>query len=284
MAVDRRRGRRDNGLDAATWTAIDDLDPRVGEYLLDLLGTRGIAAYLQPSMDVNPVTRQAIVPDRPTDRLYVDQTQTEAARSCVRQVLDEAEHPSDLDATFAGIVAEFDRPDPTAPPWPAAENIESQETRPEARPAAESEANWPAAEPTKGQGTPEPAAEPPSQAGERPPGPGPADARHMTEPSLLDALDTFGAALPDRPEGTQDRFVPPPPPPLPRLSRQAVLGALAIVAGLVLLLGPDLVPFDRSTAMLLGFATILGGATALILRLRPGSDPDDTTPNDGAHV
>ena len=37
--------------------------------------------------------------------------------------------------------------------------------------------------------------------------------------------------------------------------------------------------------MLLGFAAMLGGATALILRLRPGDDPDETgRPDDGAQV
>jgi hypothetical protein len=48
---------------------------------------------------------------------------------------------------------------------------------------------------------------------------------------------------------------------------------------------PDLVPLDRTSTILLGFATIVGGAVALILRLRPGTEPEDTThPNDGAQV
>jgi hypothetical protein len=163
-------------------------------------------------------------------------------------------------------VAGFDRPvDPTATPWPAAENLGNP-------------------------GAPEPASEPLHEPDPPPPPPSrPADARHITEPSLLDALDTFGAGLPDGPSaapgGPADRFVPPPPPPLPRLSRQAVLGGVAIVAGLVLLLGgPGVVPLDRTGTILLGFAAILGGAVALILRLRPGTDPDDRPPGDGAQV
>lgn len=257
MAPDRRRGRRDNGLDATDWTAIDDLDPRVGEYLLEVLGARGIAAYLQPSMDVNPITRQTIVPSRPTDRLFVDRRQAEAARGFVRQILAEVERDRQLEAAFAGIVAGFDRPDPETRPWPAVEDLDPDAEPRDAEPAR------PAAEPL-----PAPA--------------GPVDARHVTEPSLLEALDTFGADLPDEP---QERFVPPPPPPLPRLSAQAVLGVLAIVAGLVVLLRPDLLPLGRSGGMLLGFGAILAGATALILRLRPGTDPDDLTPpDDGAQV
>ena len=44
-----RRGRRDNGLDAADYAVAGDVDPRVGEHLLDVLAAGGIAAYLQPS-------------------------------------------------------------------------------------------------------------------------------------------------------------------------------------------------------------------------------------------
>ena len=39
-------------------------------HLLDVLAAGGIAAYLQPSSDLNPVTRTTTVPARPTDRLY----------------------------------------------------------------------------------------------------------------------------------------------------------------------------------------------------------------------
>jgi hypothetical protein len=252
-AAERRRGRRDNGLDAADWRAIDDLDPRVSEEILAALGDRGIAAYVQPAVDVDPITRSATVPSRPSDRLYVDRQQVEAARDCLRSVLERPPATTDVDVTFAGIVADFHQPDPTVVPWPA---LEDSHRDPEPRPE------------------PEPA---------RPPAP--VDARHVTESSLLDALDEFGAELPDA-EEPPERFVPPPPPPLPRLSRQAVFGSLAIVAGLVLLLGqPDVVPLDRSSMMLLGFAIVLGGAVALILRLRPDRDADEDPPtDDGAQV
>ncbi|OLB81577.1 MAG: hypothetical protein AUI14_02815 [Actinobacteria bacterium 13_2_20CM_2_71_6] len=48
-----RRGRRDNGLVAAAYAAAGDVDPRVGEHLLDVLAVRGIAAYppAEPDMD-----------------------------------------------------------------------------------------------------------------------------------------------------------------------------------------------------------------------------------------
>jgi hypothetical protein len=290
VAAERRRGRRDNGLDATDFAAAGDIDPRVGEHLLDVLAARGIAAYLQPSADVNPVTRHTTMPDRPTDRLFVDRAHLRTAREYLDRIAAEVEadagaapgrpaHPADadtaagtnadatlasVDATFARIVAGYDRPaDPTGTaPWPA---VEDATTRPDAE---------------AGAGPAEPPAPPPS--GELPRRKAPVDARHVTEPSLLDALDTFGADLPD--ESQDERYTPPPPPPLPRISRQAVLGTLAVLVGFVMFMFPDLFPLERGTSLLLGFAAIAGGATALILRLRPGTDPDDYDPDDGARV
>jgi hypothetical protein len=296
-AAERRRGRRDNGLDAADWRPVDDLDPRISEEVLDLLAAQGIAAYVQPAVDVDPITRSATLPSRPSDRLYVDRRRAQAARESLRQFLEpgpsteasrsveaspsteasrsaEASRGSigDFDATFAGIVAGFDHPvDATTVTWPAAEGLPTLPTNSLDSAAAESRTDRPSNEP--------------------PPQPGPIDARHVTEPSLLDALAAWDARpAPDPTTGDQDelpeQFVPPPPPPLPRLSRQTVLGTLAILAGLVMVVGqPDLVPLDRTSTILLGFATIVGGAVALILRLRPGTEPEDTThPNDGAQV
>lgn len=303
----RRRGRRDNGLDAVDYAPVGDLDPRVGEHLLDLLAARGIAAYLQPSMDVNPITRDTRVPARPTDRLYADRTHLDTARDHLRQLTEdegrgegsgapaapagsagsvgptEPAGPADrspdepdgeesressppstspprqepspryVDATFEGIVARYEQPvDTTAAPWPEAEDLDGSEQPQEDHPPSTS--------------------------------PAPVDARGVTEPTLLDALDTFGTDVPDRDPEPEERFVPPTPPPLPRLSRQAVLGGVAILVGLALLLTPVGGPLGRDQAVLLGFAALLGGATALILRLRPGAGPDDRHPDDGAQV
>ena len=60
----RRRGRRDNGLDAALWTPLRDVDPRVGEHLLDVLEAAGIAAYLEPAADVGPTPARSSCPAR----------------------------------------------------------------------------------------------------------------------------------------------------------------------------------------------------------------------------
>jgi hypothetical protein len=79
----RGRGRRDNGLEAALWSPLRDVDPRVGEHLLDLLHAVGIAAYLEPSADVEPYTRSVSLPSPPSDRLFVDQSRRAEARTLV---------------------------------------------------------------------------------------------------------------------------------------------------------------------------------------------------------
>ena len=91
MTTRRGRGRRDNGLDAALWSPLRDVDPRVGEHLLDLLEAVGIAAYLEPSADVGEYTRTVFLPSPPLDRLFVDR----ARRAEARGVVDEHAPPAD---------------------------------------------------------------------------------------------------------------------------------------------------------------------------------------------
>ena len=133
-----RRGRRDNGLDAALWSPLTDVDPRVGEHLLDLLATAGIAAYLEPATDVAPYTRTVFLPSPPSDRLFVDRTRTTEARELFAQHGDLPPAPAPApspptadDLEFARIVAAFEAehgPTPVAheeprddPPPPPAE-------------------------------------------------------------------------------------------------------------------------------------------------------------------
>lgn len=80
-----RRGRRDNGLDASLWSPLRDVDPRIGEHLLDLLHAVGIAAYLEPSSDTEPYTRSVSLPSPPSDRLFVDRARRAEARTVVDQ-------------------------------------------------------------------------------------------------------------------------------------------------------------------------------------------------------
>lgn len=273
-----RRGRRDNGLDAADYAVAGDVDPRVGEHLLDILAAGGIAAYLQPSADLNPILRATTFPARPTDRLYVDRTHLDTAREHLDKLTGGAGHTpatprsdtrtdqSTVDAEWAKIVAGFHTPtDPTAPPWPASEGVDP--TR-----APELPPNDPPEQPRQPGGMLPSAADFSGVSLNR---------RRTDEPSLLDGLDTFGTGTDDDSED-DERYTPPPPPPLPHISKFAVAGVLGVVLGFVLFLFPWLLPIERNFVTLIGFTAIVGGAVTLVWRLRSGDDDDDF--DDGAVV
>jgi hypothetical protein len=131
------RGRRDNGLDSDKFSPVADVDPRLADHLLDVLGLRDVPAYVEPTPTSDPVT---------ADRLYVAADQTTEARQVLTEIASELgievaqhrhwdrnreERPADplagidTDAEFAKIVAgmqgdldpDLDRPAP-GPPVP----------------------------------------------------------------------------------------------------------------------------------------------------------------------
>jgi hypothetical protein len=276
---DPRHGRRDNGLVAAEYAAAGDVDPRVGEHLLDVLALDGIAAFLRPTTDLNPVTRSSTLPDRPTDRLFVDRTHLSTAREYLARLAAEAstgDDPArratpaeggDLDDAWAQIVAGYHRTATDATPsWPAAEDVTTEDGPAEGRREEPGDDRWGAG--------PAPAERTARRTWASPPGGEP------EEPSLLDALDTFGADLPDEDD---EGFTPPPAPPVPRPSLPTILGVAGISGGLVVFLRPDLLPLAQGTTMLLGFAACVAGVGTIVWRLRPGDDEDDD-PDDGARV
>jgi hypothetical protein len=278
-----RRGRRDNGLIAAEYAAVGDVDPRVGEHLLDVLAGEGIAAYLLPATEVHPITRTTTLPARPTDRLFADREHLGTAKDYLARLRDD-EHDAtptgtagpagaaeadaagdlDLEAAWASIVAGYDAEiDSTAAPWPAAENISDHrhdDTDPDLGHKLGLDEDTRESRPV----------EPPAK-------------RQVTEdePTLLDALDTFGADLP----ATDDEgYIPPPPPPVPRPPAPVIFALLSILGGLVLFFQPSILMTDTRTGLLVGFLLLLLGVVALIWRLRPGDDEDDTGDDDGAVV
>jgi hypothetical protein len=277
-----RRGRRDNGLSAAEYAAVGDVDPRVGEHLLDVLAGEGIAAYLLPATDLHPVTRTTTLPARPTDRLYADREHLGTAREYLARLrADESDDtapppagPADsveMDAAWARIVAAYDADiEHPTPPWPEAENI--------------SERALDDTDPDLGHrlgldGGDVDAPDSVADRGDRVRN-GPAK-RSPDEPTLLDALDTFGA---DLPAGDDEGYTPPTPPPVPRPSAPVVLALLGIAGGLVLFFKPELMPVDADAALLVGFGALLAGVVTLIWRLRPGDEEDDEPDDDGAVV
>lgn len=127
------RGRRDNGLDSDKFSPVADVDPRLADHLLDVLGLRDVPAYVEPTPTSDPVT---------ADRLYVAADQTSEARQVLTEIASElgievAQHrhwdrigeretpPADplagidTDAEFAKIIAgmsDLDRPAPAPLP------------------------------------------------------------------------------------------------------------------------------------------------------------------------
>lgn len=335
------RGRRDNGLDATEFVALADVDPRIGEHLLDVLGIVGIAAYLAPSADLNPVVRSTSLPARPTDRLWVDRDRLDEARGLLEAVQEDALHNEDgtrtaeaggppgtprpaeidVDVEWERIIAGYDataapdRPrrrtpteaseatpspggpsadgtaapaltDPTADPLPVrTPGSADQPTRPDApadrapvpapeAPAGSEDPEAPASTGTSGSGTgteTSPAAGPPVV---RPDEPG--------RPLGRDRLTGTDAPPSDFPVDEDEGYEPPPPPPLPRLSVQVVLALAAIIGGLVLLFRSGTLGLGEHVRLLLSLCGILGGAGALVWRLRDGWNEDD--PDDGAVV
>ena len=256
-----RRGRRDNGLVAAAYAPAGDVDPRVGEHLLDVLAVRGIAAYLQPASDLHPVTRTTTLPSRPTDRLFVDREHVETARGFVAQLADESPVPGepDYDREFAGIVAAFGTRVESVT-WPASEDVEEDDEDEE---AGEDD------DEILGDDTPARSQRDRLKRW-----------RRSTVSPVVSPADPFPAQDDDDDEG----YVPPPPPPLPRVSLASVLAVLSVIAGFVLFFNPDMLPIPGAVAMTLGFLAILGGFVGLIWRLRSGDDEDDWDPDDGAVV
>jgi hypothetical protein len=294
-ATGGRRGRRDNGLVAAEYAAVGDIDPRVGEHLLDVLAAGGIAAYLQPSTDQHPITGTTSLPARPTDRLFVDREHAGTAKEYVRQVQADPERQAartadaaprtasdaEVEDAFRAIVAGFHRDvDREQAAWPDAEEIVLDEPRllppldlnrlDLGLDGARLDGGGYDGPGYDGRGR--------DVAGAH----ATPDRIEPDEPGLLDALDTFGAGLPGTGEDDEG-YTPPPPPPLPRISAAATLGVLMIAFGLVLFVFPDLLPLDGDTTLLVAFGSIVAGFGTLIWRLRPGDDDEDDL-DDGARV
>lgn len=264
-----RYGRQDNGLYATDYAAVADVDPRVGEHLLDVLGNRGIAAYLQPTSDQHPITRLTTLPGRPTDRLYVDRSEVDTAREFLEILAaDEGDSAAtapaeqapvapatrtgdDFEDAWASIVAGFDETadhsGSDVAPWPEIEDKPAPEPPPKYP-------RWRASGASFG----------------------------SADDSLLSGLDSFGADLAD--DDDDETYHPPPPPPLPRFAMITIASIIAIIGGITLIADPNLLSIDTAQTEFLGCAAILAGAVGLIGRLRSGGPDDDDDHNNGAIV
>ena len=237
-----------NGLDAALWSPLRDVDPRVGEHLLDVLEAAGIAAYLEPSADVAPYTRTVSLPSPPSDRLFVDRAQRREARVLVDQHVAEVVDPRDRG------MAGSDRARDVVPER-AALRSDLDEDAEWARIVAafEAEHGRPALDDSLG--TPAPAT----------PAPLPAPPPH--EPDVLDRPD--------------EHYEPPPPPPLPVPAPASLYATLLVVVGVLLVGAPSVFRLTTDVGLILGVAAIAGGVAMLVSRMRDRSDDDG---DDGAVV
>lgn len=254
-----RRPARTNGLDADRFSPLLDVDPRVVGVLLDALRQAGIPAYVEPSPGSRGGYLEVRLPDRPTDRLWVDGRLTPQARTVVEAELAEfrdqlaaaegQRRPAGAtpeDAAWAEIVASWDTPAAGVASWPAAEDV-----------------------------PPEPPGQPGGHVIR------PAD-RREPPPPLTPAFAPAADPLDD----TDDHYVPPPPPPLPKLSASTLWALVAAALGLLLLFAPQAIGLLQSPLTFgAGVLSLIGAAGTLIWRMRdtPPSDTDSDS-DDGAVV
>jgi hypothetical protein len=260
---------RSNGLTAATYTPVADVEPPVAAALLDDLRALGVAAYTTPvaSTSMSGFDRPEFR-DGVRDRLFVDSRSADAVRDLIARRDPRMVEQSD-DLTFAQLVAGFDRPlGGTIAPWPVDEDLTADDARiaDDRDTAAQPDAYEP------GQ----------RRWGDRD-DPQASDDEYLavtwqSRRDNSDNSDDAAAAARDR----EDHFVPDPPAPLPHLEPYKQLAWAGVIGGPVVLLiaaftGIDL-PEWLSWLAIVGF---VGGFVTLVATM---SDDDDWDPDDGAVV
>ncbi|MCW2539508.1 MAG: hypothetical protein JWN95_1233 [Frankiales bacterium] len=259
------RGRRDNGLDSDKFLAIADVDPRLSDHLLDVLGLRQLAAYVEPAPQGTPVA---------ADRVFVAADRTDEGRTILGELAAElgisVAHAGDGVRTPGTPGSASGAPDtPGQPAEDAADEGFEGFTNdgpggPTARP-----------DPLAGVDTDAVFAEIVSGLGElnRPLyeiSVSPADHAVATNDSAADEIDEV------------EHFIPPPAPPIPKMSFGAALAVLVTLVGILTLAFGSRLGLPADVPLPLGVVLILFGTVMLVLRLRPEpwDDPDD----DGAVV
>lgn len=256
MDGDRGHGTRDNGLRCGAYKAVADLDPRIADALLEALRDHGIAAYAGPTPATSGHYMELQLPDRPIDRLYVDEEQLDRARELVEE-----------EQGHADAVVEPARDVPDATPTPPGQPPERAPV--EQASAADSEIDFDAAwqqllgslQETPTTSVRFPAA--PSRADEPT---APADVTDDDEYDVYDPAD-------------EAHFEPPPPPPLPRLRKETLAALVAIGLGLFALA----TDFENGAFTFLAILAIIGGVASLIWHMKQGP-PTDSGWDDGAVV
>jgi hypothetical protein len=293
------RGRRDNGLPSAEWGALVDLDPRLSEALLDSLAAVGVAAYVEPAPGaVDTVSRAVALPKRPLDRLWVDTTRADEARTVISaEVADLTALLAEEDpgATAHGFVQPVPRTAATKVLHPP--RLPEPPARPAAvapadytLPPADNDAAWQQIVEAWGKDVDAPV--PPWPVSEDVDDNRPTIADEAATSRRLrrrsDPHEPEDEGLPAwlEPDALDDdgHYVPPPPPPIPKVRRNTVGALVALTVGLVLVFAPNLIGQVQSVGLgIVGIALMLGGAGALVWHMRD-APPTDSGPDDGAVV
>jgi hypothetical protein len=299
----RRRG---NGLTAASYVLLLDIDPRLAERLLVSLATAGIAAYTTPATGRLGPLLESHPPSRPLEAVHVDSTCRPAARRVLETTMPDvtAGLPSvEEEDLFAALVAGWDEEpltrdwpsledlgDPgdgaATPPAPTAEPSDSpprrRRTDPSAAPLAEDETTREAGdESSPGQAGPtlEKAPRSPDDAA----GTGRADG--TDQPGEAGQAAPGDAADLDEQDDPTDHYVPPALPPLPPSHPVTKWGLVALGLGLLLLIFPTLLGLEHTTGVdFVGVLCILGAVGLLVSRLSTRSTGEYEGPDDGAVV
>jgi hypothetical protein len=282
--------RRDNGLSAERYVALADVDPRLGEHLLDLLRLADIPAYLEPPTDPRVSVRYRT--SGPIERLFVQSTLRAAARDVVVAAAGEAgavTHPEpaprgaagrsgtpasdplagvDTDAEFARIVAGFG----AAPK--SRSTADDRET--DAQDSDDRVAEDTGTEHAGTEG-----------------GVNDASAREEITGAMLDAAAAQRTArerafaerpFSDDPLLGEDHFQPPTPPPVP-LPSWATLGCvLLVVFGIFVIAAGGLIGLGADITFPLGVVSLLGGAGILVSRMTHRGIERDDDDDDGAVI
>jgi len=242
------RGRRDNGLESEAFSPVADVDPRLADHLLDVLGLREVPAYVEPAPSSTPVT---------ADRLYVAAHQTGEARAVLSEV-----------ASELGIQVARDGhrwPDPAEQSGQSGQGGQAGQggqggqagqAPPDILAGRDTDAEFAAIVASMGDVD-----------------------RPLYDPATSPASHAVGDT--DPPDEVE-HFVPPTAPPLSRPAAPTALAVITTLLGIAVIAfgGPMGLPGDAPLP--LGVVLILFGTVLLILRLRP--EPWDESDDDGAVV
>lgn len=259
---------RGNGLEAMSYVAIADLDPRVADAMLEVFRDAGLAAYVEPCQQVSSLQLEVRVPTAPTDRLFVDEAELDRAKHLLDEQLPELreraglseEQFEDDEPEGGGGVATAKQPEPV--PGSGSQDAAWEELVQAYETSTDSPVPpWPVVEDTD---------EADADSGEKSDAGADAGAEQRTAES--------GQRKPVDPEG----YVPPPPPPLPRLDPIAKGAWVALIGGPVMLILSTIVgAYVPWWFVPVGLVAFAGGFLTLVFRMR-GGPPDES--DDGAVV